>query len=111
LLANIREDQLGVTLGTGQTFMHAAQRVAGLIVIELRNGTYRLPSVGGVAVLARDGQRSVRAGDSLAGRLLRVRTCREQEQPCRQLEEVSNEHSDIRDPKILAQVSRTGTHR
>jgi len=34
--------------------VHAAQWVAGLIVIEFGNGADRLPRIGGVAVLARD---------------------------------------------------------
>ena len=40
--------------------MHAAQRIAGLIMVELGNGANRFPSTRGVAVLTRDGEGAVR---------------------------------------------------
>ena len=40
----VRKDRLGMTLGTGNTFVQAAQWIFGLIVIELGNGTDGLPS-------------------------------------------------------------------
>lgn len=53
-LAHVREHRLHVALDARHRLVHAAQRVAGLIVIEFRNRADRLPRAGGVAVLARD---------------------------------------------------------
>jgi len=59
-LAHICEDRLDVTLGAGHRLVHPAQRIFRLVVIELRNRTDWPPRIGGVAVLARNGQVSVR---------------------------------------------------
>lgn len=60
-LSHVREHRLGVTLGATDPLMHAAQRKSGLAVVELRNIADRLPSAQGMAVLAGDVQRTVRA--------------------------------------------------
>jgi len=59
-LTDAGEDHFDVTLGAGDGRVHAAQRIARLIVVELRNGTNRPPAIRGVAVLARDSQAAVR---------------------------------------------------
>ena len=48
-----------MTLGAGDGGVHAAQRIARLVVVELGKGADRLPAIRGVAVLARDGQIAV----------------------------------------------------
>jgi hypothetical protein len=58
---HIREDWLGVALGTGNTLVLAAQRIFGCIVIEFRNRSNGLPSHRSVAVLARNTQAAMRA--------------------------------------------------
>jgi hypothetical protein len=58
---HIREDWLGVTLGTGNTLVLAAQRIFRGVVIKFRNRSNGLPSHRGVAVLARNTQAAVRA--------------------------------------------------
>ncbi len=59
-LSNTGKYGLDVTLSTLHGLMHTAQRVAGLIVIELGNRSSGSPRVGGMAVLAREGKISVR---------------------------------------------------
>jgi hypothetical protein len=71
ILSNIGKDRLYVTLNTEHFFVHAAQRIVRLIVIELRNGADRTPAHRCVAVFARNRQRPVRAPCGLV--LLRVR--------------------------------------
>src|SRR5581483_9005694 len=44
LVSYVAEHRLGVALRTGNTLVHAAQRVTGLIVIELGNGANRFPT-------------------------------------------------------------------
>jgi len=50
----VREHRLGMALRAGNVLVHAPQRKAGFVVIELRNSTDRLPSHRRVAVLAWD---------------------------------------------------------
>ncbi len=59
-VSNIGEDWLGVTLGTGDVLVHATQRIASPVVIELGNCANRFPAQGCVAVLTGDVQISVR---------------------------------------------------
>ena len=59
--AGIAEHQVRVTLPAGDSFVHAAQRKLGLIVIKFGNAANRLPRGKGVAVLAGEIQVSVRA--------------------------------------------------
>ena len=49
-----------MTLHTLHFLVHAAQRVAGLVVVKLRNTADRLPTQRGVAVLARNTESTVR---------------------------------------------------
>jgi hypothetical protein len=68
--SRVRKYGLGVALGARHPFMKAAQRIPGLVVIELRNGANGLPTGGGMAILARDVQVSVRtAGNSVTSGL------------------------------------------
>lgn len=60
-LSNVGKHGFDVALGAGDRGVHASQRVFRLIVVEFRNGADRPPGVGGVAVLARYVQVSVRA--------------------------------------------------
>lgn len=59
-LTDIVEYRLDVTLRARHRFVHASEWVSRLIVIEFRNGADGSPSIGGVAVLARYVQISVR---------------------------------------------------
>ncbi len=53
-LSDVSENRLCVALDARDSGVHSAQRVLGLVVIELRDGANRLPRAGRVAVLARD---------------------------------------------------------
>ena len=59
LCSDVCENRLGVALGTCHAFVHAAQRIARLVVVELRNCPDWLPAIRRVAVLARHGQIAV----------------------------------------------------
>ena len=59
-LTDAGEDHFDVTLGAGDGRVHAAQRIARLVMIKLGNSADRPPAIGGVAVLARDSQAAVR---------------------------------------------------
>jgi hypothetical protein len=69
VLAHVGEDRLGVTFHAFHFFVHAAQWVAGLVVIEFRDGSDGMPGCRGVAVLTGDRQRAMRIA---GGFLLRV---------------------------------------
>src|SRR5579864_8615504 len=70
LRSDIREDRLDVALRASHAFVHAAQRILGGVVIELRDGADRLPAAKRVAVLTGNAQASMRA--ARAGRRLRL---------------------------------------
>lgn len=74
VLTYVLEDEACMALGACNLAMHAAQRVAGLIVIEFWVGANRLPACVGMAVLARYCNRSVRIGD-LCLRSANLRPC------------------------------------
>lgn len=59
LVAYIGENQFGMALRACDCFMHAAQRIAGLVVIKFREAANRRPPVYGVAVLAGNRQSAV----------------------------------------------------
>lgn len=59
-LSDVAEYHLDVTLDAGYRLVHAAQRIARLIVIEFRDRTDGPPSGRGVAVLTGNIQTSVR---------------------------------------------------
>lgn len=61
ILAHIRENGFHVTFEAFYFFVHAAQRIFGPVVVEFRNGADGPPRGGGVAILAGDGERPVRA--------------------------------------------------
>jgi len=60
ILAHICEDRFYVALRALNFLVHIAQRIVGFVVIEFRNRTNGAPACGGVAILARNGERSVR---------------------------------------------------
>jgi hypothetical protein len=60
--AYVLEDEVGVALCTCNLLMHAAQRVSGLVVIELWIRSNRLPTRVCMAVLARRRQWPVGIG-------------------------------------------------
>jgi len=82
LIADVREHHLCVTVYAVDAFVQAAQGELGLVMVELRHRSDRLPSVHGMAVLASDIQVAVRAA-SLLCRLRRssARNGRRQQQP------------------------------
>jgi len=73
LLADVREDRLGVALNAAHAFVHATQGILGCVVIEFGNRADRLPSADRVTVLARNAQTSVRA--ARVRRPLHLRSC------------------------------------
>jgi hypothetical protein len=58
---DVAENLTDVALRAGDTLMHPTERKAGPVVIEFRNAADRLPTRKCVAVIARYGQRAVRA--------------------------------------------------
>lgn len=69
ILADVGEYRLAMALRAFYVFVHAAEGIAGFVVIELRNSANGAPGCGGVAVFARDGERAMR---TFRGLLLRV---------------------------------------
>ena len=65
ILANVREYRFYVALRAFNFLVHAAQRIPSFIVIKFRDGADRAPARGGVAVLAGNGERSVRTTSRL----------------------------------------------
>jgi len=55
----IFEDEISVALSTCHLLVHAAQRIAGVVMIELRIRANRFPACVGVALLAGDGDGAV----------------------------------------------------
>ena len=99
ILAHIREDRLNVAFGTFHFFMHPAQRVLCLVVLEFRNRPDREPSRCCVAVLAWDRKWAVRVASAVFLRLAAdgvrstgrlpgggVTTCESQQTPKEHLE-------------------------
>lgn len=83
-LPHIREYGLDVALSASHRLMHAAKRIASLIVIELRNRPNRFPALGRVAVLTRDGEIAVWTVSTsiLLGGLQGSRNSRERQHQC-----------------------------
>ena len=65
VFANVCEYRLDVTLHALHFFVHAAKRIFGVVVIELRHGLDRAPTRSGVTVLAWNRERPVRTLASL----------------------------------------------
>ena len=59
--ADVREDRLDVALRAANLFVHAAQGIRGLVVVELHVAANRSPTVRCVAIFARHCQRAVGA--------------------------------------------------
>jgi hypothetical protein len=77
ILANIGEDRFDVALRALHLFVHAAQRILCLVVIELRDSADGAPTRGAVAVLARNRKRPMRASRCLTLRGVRLRNSRQ----------------------------------
>lgn len=60
-LSDVGEDRLHMTLSTGYGLMHAAQWIAGLVVIKFGDSADRLPRTRRMAVLTGHIEVSVRA--------------------------------------------------
>ncbi len=65
IFADIAEYRLAMALLAFHIFVHAAERVAGFVVVELDNSAQGAPGCGGVAVFAGDRERAVRAASGL----------------------------------------------
>lgn len=65
ILSDVGKDGLAVALHALHLFMHAAKRILGFVVIELRHGADRPPARSVVAVLARNRKWSVRTSRGL----------------------------------------------
>ncbi len=63
--ADIGERRLGVALLALHLFVHAVQRILGLVMVKLKNAAYRAPALGCVAVFTRDVQVTMGAARSL----------------------------------------------
>jgi hypothetical protein len=66
ILANVREYRFYVALRAFNFLVHAAQRILCFVVIKFRDGADGAPASGGVAVLAGNGERSVRTTSGLS---------------------------------------------
>ena len=62
--ADFRKHQIGVALPARNLLVHPAQRIAGLVVVELGNVADRFPSGEGMAILTRNGEVAVRTAAS-----------------------------------------------
>lgn len=74
VLAHIRENGFHMALRALHFFVHTAQGILGLVVIELKNRTDGLPPSGRMAVLTRNREPSVRASSGAALTLRQVST-------------------------------------
>jgi len=79
-LSHIGENGLGVALDTRHSLVHAAEWIAGLIMIEFGNTADGLPCAEGVAVLARDVEVSMRAARTNVACLLCRSRCGQDDQ-------------------------------
>lgn len=70
-LTHVSKDRLDVALGTSHVLVHSPERISCLIVIKFRNVADRLPSAEGMAILAGNIQRAMRAART--GRSLPLR--------------------------------------
>jgi len=70
-LTHVGKNRLDVTLGASHVLVHAAKRISRLIMIKLRDIADRFPATKGVAILARDIQRAMRAARTGRGLPLR----------------------------------------
>ena len=77
--AHVTEYRLGVTRRASHLFMQAAQRETSLVVVKLWNTADRFPAAEGVAILARNVERSVWAARVGIGLRL-VADCKDRQQ-------------------------------
>ena len=93
-LSGVRKDQLHVALGALHFLVHAAQRVACLVMVKLRNAADRLPAQRGVTVLAGNVEGSVRIACSgfLRRTLWPLSISRERKEKRDEIEKSSTEH-------------------
>lgn len=75
LQPDVAEDRFSVTFHAGDILVHAAQRIACLIVIEFRDASNRLPTAKRMAVLAGNIQ-SAMGASGVGVRLRRLRVQR-----------------------------------
>lgn len=90
ILANVGEHRLNVALRASNFVVHAAQRIAGLVVIEFRDGPNRFPTRVGVTIFAGDRERSVRTACRVplsSGNACRGRLPCKKKQPAHNLDE------------------------
>ena len=79
ILADVGKDWLAVALHALHLFVHAAKRILGLVVIELRHSADGAPTRGVVTVFTRNRKRSVRTSGYLPLRGVSLSGSR---QPC-----------------------------
>ena len=72
VVADAGEYRPYMTLGAGHGFVHAAQGIFRLVVIEFWQGADRTPRLGGMTVLARNIQVSMRTASHFGVLLLRL---------------------------------------
>ena len=65
IFADIAEYRLDMALRAFHIFVHAAERIAGFVVVELGHSANGTPGCGTVAVFAWEGERAVRATSGL----------------------------------------------
>jgi len=70
-LTHVGKNRFDVTLGASHVLVHATKRISRLIMIKLRDIADRFPATKGVAILARDIQRAMRAARTGRGLPLR----------------------------------------
>ena len=88
VLAHVCEYRLYVALRALNSLVHAAQRILCFVVIKFRDGANGAPARGGVAVLAGNGERSVRTAGGFPLRCGHGRACcrpREEQQATQNL--------------------------
>jgi hypothetical protein len=83
ILSHIGKNRIGVALPAGHTIVHAVERIASLIVIEIGRRTNRRPTGSQMAILARSLERAVgtERGFPLRGRGNIQRQQRKQQPP------------------------------
>lgn len=79
-LTYIGKNWLGMALGAGHAFVHAAQWKTSLAMVEFRNGADRFPAAHGMAVLAGNAQRPMRTAGIGIGFGLRGHDARSQQE-------------------------------
>jgi len=105
VLAHIGEDRLDVALRAGDFLVQPAERIARGVVIEFGNRPDRAPTRVGVAILTRNGQRTVRTPSALP--LCSSRRSEHGSQNGRQNQIPGHEHFQFTAPRLLG-LARPG---